>query len=52
LWQHADRIEVGADLHIPVASVVHLIRLKELAGRPQDFADIERLRAIQEMRKP
>ena len=30
-----------------VASVDHLIRLKTLAGRPQDFSDIARLRDIQ-----
>jgi hypothetical protein len=52
LWQHADRIEVGKDLSVPVASVRHLIRLKEIAGRPQDLADIERLKAAQETQKP
>ncbi len=31
---------------IDVASISHLIRLKELAGRAQDLADIKRLRAI------
>jgi hypothetical protein len=49
LWQHAVRIEIGAELRVTVASVAHLIRLKALAGRPQDLSDIERLRAIQEV---
>lgn len=52
LWQHADRVEIGKDLRVAVASVAHLIRLKELAGRPQDLADIERLRTIQEASHP
>jgi predicted nucleotidyltransferase len=32
---------------IRVASIEHLIRMKVAAGRPQDLADIERLRAKQ-----
>lgn len=32
---------------VPVASVAHLIRLKEHAGRSQDLADIEALMALQ-----
>jgi len=47
LWQDSERLEIGKDLRVPVASIAHLIRRKELAGRPQDLADIERLRAIQ-----
>jgi hypothetical protein len=52
LWQHSQRIEIGKGLLVPVASIAHLIRLKELAGRPQDLIDIDRLRAVQEAREP
>lgn len=45
-WRDAIRVEISSGLRVPVASVVHLIRLKELAGRPQDLADIERLREL------
>lgn len=48
LWQHASRIDIGNGVQVPVASIPHLVRLKELAGRPQDLADIERLRKIQQ----
>jgi hypothetical protein len=30
---------------VRVASIEHLIRMKAATGRPQDLADIERLRA-------
>jgi hypothetical protein len=40
---------LAADLPIPVISVPHLKRLKALAGRPQDLADIEALEAIEQM---
>ncbi len=46
LWNDASAVEISQGLAIRVASVPHLIRLKEIAGRPQDIADIERLRAI------
>ena len=46
LWRDALRVEIAKELAIPVASIPHLIRLKEMAGRSQDLADIERLRAI------
>lgn len=51
LWQHAERIEIGKDLQVPVASIADLIQLKEFAGRAQDLADIDRLRAVQELRE-
>ena len=50
LWQHSTRIGIGKGLNVRVASIADLIRLKELAGRPQDLADIDRLRSIQEAR--
>jgi len=46
LWRDTLRVEISSGLRVPVASVAHLIRLKELAGRPQDLADIERLREL------
>jgi len=46
LWKDASKIEIAQKLAIRVASIPHLIQLKEIAGRPQDIADIERLRAI------
>ncbi len=46
LWRDASAIEIAEGVAIRVASVPHLIRLKQIAGRPQDLADIERLHAI------
>lgn len=46
LWKDAIAIEIARDLAIRVASIPHLIQLKEIAGRPQDLADIQRLRTI------
>ena len=46
LWKDATKIEIAEALAIRVASIPHLIQLKEIAGRPQDAADIQRLRAI------
>ena len=46
LWRDAITIEIAQDLAIRVASIPHLIQLKEIAGRPQDLEDIERLRVI------
>ena len=34
-----------------ICSIDHLIALKQLAGRPQDLIDIEKLRRLQEIRK-
>lgn len=48
-----DRAEVQ-DLDgtiVRIASIPDLIRMKRLAGRPQDLADIEALEAIQERRR-
>lgn len=46
LWRDAVAIDLGG-VTVRVASIAHLIRLKELAGRPQDLQDIDRLRALQ-----
>jgi len=45
LWRDAALVELG-DVSVRVASIAHLIRLKEIAGRPQDLQDIERLRTL------
>jgi hypothetical protein len=44
LWTAASVMSIG-DHDVRVASIDHLIRLKAAAGRAQDLADIERLRA-------
>jgi hypothetical protein len=44
LWATASLMRLGGH-DVRVASIEHLIRMKAAAGRPQDFADIERLRA-------
>lgn len=45
LWSDSTTMALGGhDVH--VASVPHLIRMKEVAGRPQDQSDIERLRTL------
>jgi Nucleotidyl transferase AbiEii toxin, Type IV TA system len=46
LWADAAITTIG-DVEVRIASVQHLIRMKEAAGRPQDLADLERLRARQ-----
>lgn len=44
LWIAASMVNLGGHA-VRVASIEHLIRMKAAAGRPQDLADIERLRA-------
>lgn len=44
LWAAASVMNIGGH-EVRVASIEHLIRMKAAAGRPQDLADIERLRA-------
>lgn len=44
LWADAALTSIGG-VEVRIASVQHLIRMKEAAGRPQDLADLERLRA-------
>lgn len=45
LWRSADVIDLNGTV-VRIASIPHLIRLKRLAGRPQDLADIEALEII------
>ncbi len=45
LWGRSELVEL-ANSRTRIASIVDLIRLKRLAGRPQDHADIEALEAI------
>ncbi|MBK6597152.1 MAG: hypothetical protein IPG25_04200 [Proteobacteria bacterium] len=45
LWQQSVVIKYD-DLPIRIASIGHLIRLKEIAGRPRDTADIAALREL------
>lgn len=42
---HSVKMKIG-NLGIPVASVEDLIRLKEIAGRPQDMEDIKALKRL------
>jgi len=44
LWAEAQLVQIGG-IDVRLASIRHLIRLKEAAARPQDLADLERLRA-------
>lgn len=45
LWTAAATMIIGGH-EVRVASIEHLIRMKTAAGRPQDLADIERLRTM------
>lgn len=45
LWRGSEVIELSGTV-VRIASIPHLIRLKRLAGRPQDLADIEALEII------
>jgi len=45
LWAESIQVQI-AGTTVRVASVSHLILLKTAAGRPQDLADVERLRAL------
>jgi hypothetical protein len=44
LWDSASVVNIGGN-EVRVASIEHLIRMKAAAGRAQDLADVERLRA-------
>ena len=45
LWTKAVAVPI-AGTTVKVASIPHLLRLKQAAGRRQDLSDIERLRAL------
>ena len=45
LWSDSTTMAIGGH-EVHVASIPHLIRMKEVAGRPQDQSDIERLRTL------
>jgi hypothetical protein len=45
LWRDAPVVTLGSQA-VRIASVDHLIGMKLQAGRPQDLADVERLRAL------
>lgn len=44
LWTDARIVNIGGH-DVRIASIHHLIQMKESAGRAQDLADVERLRA-------
>jgi hypothetical protein len=50
LWDRSESL-VLSTATVRVAAIPDLIRLKRLAGRPQDALDIEALEAIMERRK-
>jgi hypothetical protein len=50
LWGGSEVVDLG-ELSVHVASIPDLIRLKRMAGRPQDLGDIEALEAIMERRE-
>ncbi|MCP3957034.1 MAG: hypothetical protein GY719_04195 [bacterium] len=49
LWSRSELVELSTTA-VRVASIDDLIRLKELAGRDQDRADVEKLREIRRKR--
>ena len=51
LWQNAELVGIGPTV-VRVASIPHLIRMKQVAGREQDRADIRMLEEIQRRRRP
>jgi hypothetical protein len=50
LWSRSRTVQVDT-VSIRIASLVDLIHLKRLAGRPQDLIDIEQLEEIQKRQK-
>jgi hypothetical protein len=50
LWNRSRTVQVDT-VSIRIASLVDLIHLKRLAGRPQDLIDIEQLKQIQKQQK-
>ena len=45
LWRDAKIVGIGG-IEIRIASISRIIKMKETAGRSQDLADLERLRAM------
>lgn len=50
-YREAERIELFEGVPVVVISLDGLIYLKQLAGRAQDFLDIEKLRVLQEAKR-
>lgn len=46
----AKKVIKAKDISIPIVSIDHLIKLKEMSGRKQDEADIKALKKIKKMR--
>jgi hypothetical protein len=46
LWERSEPVDLDG-IPIQLASIPDLIRLKRIAGRPQDLADVEALEAIE-----
>ena len=47
LWERSERVELSS-VPVRIASIPDLIRMKEIAGRPQDADDVAALRAIEQ----
>ena len=47
--EQGKKIVMAQDLKIPIVSIQHLKKLKQISGRPQDLADIEALEALEAM---
>ncbi len=45
LWSRSEKIDLGG-AWVRIASIDDLIAMKKIAARPQDFSDIEALRAL------
>lgn len=50
LAEHATQVVVDGDLHVMIASIEDLLRMKRAAGRPKDLIAIEILSALKEER--
>ena len=49
LWENAATMPIAGH-SVRVASVEHLIRTKQVAGRPKDLEDVQRLQALRPTR--